>query len=493
MDTKNHQSEVSLDSPILLIDPDEDFLQQLKSEEPSLKELQTAKTLREAQAAMIHPSSRFSGIFVNPKISHPAGLSMFRFAHLNHVGTPLFYLHDQQTKPLPQEELERIAVQESVEKPVSLKDLVSMITPLVTDFEVEESIEPQEGRSDLLDKEGSVGSEGYIPIRVNSFLSGRKSFFDVFIRLRSNRYLKVVQSGDPFSPERLEKYIRKGVAYFYIKREMQDRYISYCDHLSNALTSVLSDASAQIAENGVNTSGATQKSAVGQVATSQTLALGHELMRLFQEKGIQSEYLGYTGNFIQNLGKLTKKGSFSDRKELSSFLNQAAAYEHGVSTAFISSLIAQKLELRTERIQKILGFASLFHDIGLVGAPQTLIEKMGPEFDLSEKDFGDSPEYIDHPKLSAEILKKSEIMDPVVIQTVLQHHETRDQKGFPSRLGAGHIGLLSEIVGLSDQFSVLLSRSKKDQQINPFVKVKEKILNRYSLAVLEAFESLFLR
>ncbi|GAH22122.1 unnamed protein product, partial [marine sediment metagenome] len=78
--------------------------------------------------------------------------------------------------------------------------------------------------------------------------------------------------------------------------------------------------------------------------------------------------------------------------------------------------------------------ASLLHDIGKVGIPDSILSKQGP---LTDEEW--EPVKV-HPKLGVEILRH--ITDLVnCLPAILHHHERYDGKGYPSGLKGDNIPL----------------------------------------------------
>ena len=159
--------------------------------------------------------------------------------------------------------------------------------------------------------------EAYVAIRAQDFLSGSKSFFDVFVRLDSGRYLKLLVAGDNFTPERLDGYLQKGVVYFYIRKEAHEQYIKYCATLSTAV----------LRAKGLST----------EIKIAQTLNHGEEVMNHLRHQGVSPELLGHAKNFVDNIRGLVQQMNPGAQELVQGFMADVAAYEHGVGTSILAA------------------------------------------------------------------------------------------------------------------------------------------------------------
>jgi len=120
-------------------------------------------------------------------------------------------------------------------------------------------------------------------------------------------------------------------------------------------------------------------------------------------------------------------------------------YGHSRKVSDYSVAIAEALNLPSDRIATIRA-ASLLHDIGKVGIPDSILSKEGP---LTDEEW--EPVRI-HPKLGVEILRH--IIDLVnCLPAILHHHEHYDGKGYPSGLKGDSIPLEGRILAVPEPSS----------------------------------------
>jgi len=124
-------------------------------------------------------------------------------------------------------------------------------------------------------------------------------------------------------------------------------------------------------------------------------------------------------------------------------------YGHSRKVSDYSVAMAEALDLPQDRIATIRA-ASLLHDIGKVGIPDSILSKEGP---LTDEEW--EPVKI-HPKLGVEILRH--IIDLVnCLPAILHHHEHYNGRGYPSGLKGDSIPLEGRILAIADAYDAMTS------------------------------------
>ena len=113
-------------------------------------------------------------------------------------------------------------------------------------------------------------------------------------------------------------------------------------------------------------------------------------------------------------------------------------------------LIGRKMGLSEDEI-KTLQIGGLFHDIGKIGVPDTILQK---EAKLTDDEYS---QIKNHPSIGAHILGEAEAFKDI-IPIVKYHHERFDGRGYPSRLSGEKIPLLARITAVADTFDAMTSK-----------------------------------
>lgn len=123
---------------------------------------------------------------------------------------------------------------------------------------------------------------------------------------------------------------------------------------------------------------------------------------------------------------------------------------HSDRVSEFSVLIGKKVNLPDEDL-KLLQIGGLFHDIGKLGVPDTILLK---ESKLTDDEYA---EIKNHPSIGAHILSTSTIFKDI-IPIVKHHHERYDGCGYPNQLQGKNIPYLARITTIADSFDAMTSK-----------------------------------
>lgn len=123
---------------------------------------------------------------------------------------------------------------------------------------------------------------------------------------------------------------------------------------------------------------------------------------------------------------------------------------HSDRVSEYSVLIGKKLGLNEEDIRR-LRIGGLFHDIGKIGVPDSILQKNGK---LSDDEYS---EIKNHPTIGVHILSSASMFQDI-LPIVKHHHERYDGRGYPSQLKGEDIPYLARIAAVADAFDAMTSR-----------------------------------
>lgn len=123
---------------------------------------------------------------------------------------------------------------------------------------------------------------------------------------------------------------------------------------------------------------------------------------------------------------------------------------HSDRVSEYSVLIGQKLGLSDEDINT-LKIGGLFHDIGKIGVPDSILLK---DAKLTDDEYS---EIKNHPTIGAHILSNATIFSNV-LPVVKHHHERYDGNGYPGKLKGEDIPYLARITAIADSFDAMTSK-----------------------------------
>ncbi len=123
---------------------------------------------------------------------------------------------------------------------------------------------------------------------------------------------------------------------------------------------------------------------------------------------------------------------------------------HSDRVSEYSVLIGQKLGLPEEDIKR-LRIGGLFHDVGKIGVPDSILQKNEK---LTDDEYS---EIKNHPTIGTHILSTASIFQDI-LPIVKHHHERFDGNGYPGRLKGEEIPYLARITAVADAFDAMTSR-----------------------------------
>jgi putative nucleotidyltransferase with HDIG domain len=158
---------------------------------------------------------------------------------------------------------------------------------------------------------------------------------------------------------------------------------------------------------------------------------------------------------------------------------------HSAAVAVYARDIAERLGLSEEQ-QQLAHLCGLVHDIGKVGLPAGLLEKPG-KLSLEERRRME-----EHSVIGERIL--ANVDDYAEIARVVRHHHERmDGNGYPDRLPAVEIPLLSRILAVADAYNAMTSgrpyRDAMPSRVARF-RLAQAAGTQFDTTVVAAFEAI---
>lgn len=448
---------------VLIIDPDPIFAKRLEKDKnfASIKILSCMEG-KEAQKIIADDQQEIGRIFLNPEVEDLSWISIIRFIRQKRIQVPIYLIteKDSKTHSFGLVEYDRLGVKQVFSKQSDYKELLKVIAPISNTFDTTE-IDKLVGSS-----KAPVKDEDFVPIRAREFLSGLKGLFDVYVRINSERYLMIVHRGDAIDHERIFGYLNKNVEHFYIQKEMQKIYTDYVGHIATAI--------------------ADKKDIQIQARVSQNLNFGQRILEEAASRGMSESTVQNAQKFVSNLNSHVKEIRGAGASLMHTFISNAANYEHGSGTAAMAGALSAEMNIATENSVQIVGVAALFHDVGLVGMRDQFRDE-----DESKLTPEERKKYRTHPALGAEIVRRSALATPVILQAIEQHHMRLKNRGFPDRSGSTLVSKVSDIVGICDDYLNLMRAAKADPNIDVLEYLEDKILPGFPRDVSRAFMNTF--
>ncbi|MFA4985165.1 MAG: HD domain-containing phosphohydrolase [Candidatus Brocadiia bacterium] len=193
---------------------------------------------------------------------------------------------------------------------------------------------------------------------------------------------------------------------------------------------------------------------------------------------------GKLGGVIDLMREMISKQSEALIVSLMAAVNSRDAWllGHNVKVAEMAYEIGERMRF-SERELAVIFKASLLHDIGKIGIPDSILYKKGS---LTEEE---KATIYAHPTIGASIIERNPFFRPYV-DIVRYHHERLDGSGYPYRLRGEAIPLEVQIVSVADVFSALTTQRPYRESVAPNLAMAEMLpvsgtrLNADALEVL---------
>jgi response regulator RpfG family c-di-GMP phosphodiesterase len=456
---------------ILLVDPDEAWLLATKKYlESQMYDVVLVSTGKEAQLAIYNEKDGFFSIIMNYDIKNHSFMQVLKFIRTSYSGVKIITTLNKKERlesgEIDEEKLEKMGVSEILVHPFSETDIKYILDGQQSISELMASVSKNEKESG--EEEVSLEDANFTKIKINEFYSTPVVLFDIYLKLNSNKYLKILHSGDSFSKERLDKYKDdKQLEFLYFHNNDRLKYIKYNNFLSKKLLEVENVP----IQNKVNIVKNVSEKFIEEIFTV----------------GVKPQVIDQGKQVCDTMYQLIEK-----EPKLYQILKiyqdlEPSAYSHAFLVTIYASSIIKQFHWKSKTTIDNMSLACMLHDIGKTALPKEYLtlnpRKMSPE---------QFEQYKQHPELGVKLVEGSRAINNTVKQIILQHHENYDGTGFPHSRKGNNILTLANIVHLVDDF-VHLMMEEKIQPIDALKRIitDKNNIKKYNSILIEKFINIF--
>ena len=457
---ENIENSYKVKVKVIVFDQDSVFLS-------DLKKTHVSKTLKfigysdyaKASAEIDLKDAKLVGLFCGLNNKPEEWLSLIKKAQYN-SRCPKILLGDIKdfSKISPYCTLDKVGIEEVMDKPITIKEILDRVAPQVKAFE--------HFQKQIIGIEPEV-NEGFSPVLAADYLGGSKSYFDLYVKIKEDKFLKILNALDNMDDDRLRSYLSKGLSYFYIKKTDREIYFDYCDKVLNELMK-------------------SDKISTG-LKSSQALSLGEQAMNILKDGGLSEDNMLYAEKFVNSIVSLSKEMAKQKKNSLvADFLNNKELYDHGISTSLMVAVLARELGICSDKPQETIGVSVMFHDIGLLRLGEPYISTRPS--DLSPEQF---KLYQTHPAISIQELKHLQCCNSSMIQAIEQHHMRSRGISYPARSPGTPVHKIAEILGICDEMIELSQHSKFKNAEDLLSELEISVFPKFSLSMVRSFKKVF--
>ncbi len=158
-------------------------------------------------------------------------------------------------------------------------------------------------------------------------------------------------------------------------------------------------------------------------------------------------------------------------------------FHHALNTSILGLLLGRAENLPADDLF-LLGMGLLFHDIGKIRIPKSIIYKETP-LTKAERDF-----LRQHPRYGIEIVSKIKAFPVSAAKIVYQHHELLDGSGYPRKLKGKQIDILTRIATIVNVYDNYCNRRRIEESLTPHAALAHmyrKLARKLDKKILERF------
>lgn len=323
---------------------------------------------------------------------------------------------------------------------------------------------PDKVRLSIEDNIISTETNEYIEIPVWTVVSKEQLDMDIYMRLGSSKFLKIMKSGQNIDVEKLSQYQKKGLKSLFLKEIDAKRFNEKME--IESLQILLEKK-----KNFINES----KKYIQKL----------DLVKKLTVKN--TEFLEQKIDFSLGLVYESKEMLLLWDKIKESPMMEA----HSLSTLTYSTLLCVDEPEMDIEFMNALCISSLFHDVGETKIDKILLEKSASLLSLEEKKILE-----EHVLNSCLMLEAVPNIDPLVLRLISEHHENNLGTGFPQKSKAENLHDMSKVLIVSSAFSKIINHAHKHlivSPINALNKIKKMEQNAFDVNVLLKLDKLVLK
>jgi len=265
----------------------------------------------------------------------------------------------------------------------------------------------------------------FLAVPTASLLHYPKSISDVFVRLPSERMVKIARKGDRLDLEQIGRFGAKDVQVLYV----------FKTDFADVVSELVRGASAFGAERRV----ATDEKLNRFFTVSESVYA--ELLRLPLSDDAFSRTLQVTSEIAT---QMQQKPDFT--KLIKSVVSLGDDFSrHSIGTVVMANMLMVPMDWTAKKLVDPVTMGAFFHDVGLKEVPMELRFKDRIEMTRDEAQAWEA-----HVGIGVHLLNSLNFITPEVLRIVQEHHETCNGTGFPGKLRHDRMFPMAKVVSFAN-------------------------------------------
>ncbi|MBF0360233.1 MAG: HD domain-containing protein [Oligoflexia bacterium] len=455
---------------LLLADPNSEWLKEAGDFFSGLcYEVETCSNGKRSQLMLYN--HKFFAVILNLELQDHPGIQVLKFIKTNHPSMKVILTMSNEevlkTNGLDKVLLAKQGIVNIFITPFQLRDLQQALEGHQTFEEIISRTKTREGVSAEVDVD--MSDDQFMKVKIEEFFSTKSVQFDVFIKVRDGKYLKILHAGDTFSKERIDKYKNeKKVEFLYFQKEDRIKFIRLQNYIS---------------EKTVQHKGIATETKVGMIKN-----LAEVCVEGIYTEGLRPVLIDQGKALCGNIYEVIHNNNDLFKLLRTYAEKDNSLYAHSYMVTLFSSMMIKQFVWESKIVNETVGMAALMHDIGRTTQTGDLRE-MSPN-KMNEEQL---KVYRKHPEDGVKILDGYPQVQEAVKQIVLQHHERINGEGFPFGLRSHKILALAQIVGVADDFvQIMVDGQLKAPEALKKMLSDPNCTKKHSAVILENFLKVFI-
>lgn len=307
----------------------------------------------------------------------------------------------------------------------------------------------------------------YLGVPVVDFLEVGRATCDIHYKSPTGKFIPILHAGEEGVGTKASRYWQKGLAYLYISIPDYEAQLERIQEFGRLLYS--------------------REDLPAAMRTAHLIRkIGRKLEGLQAMEQVDDDLWNEISMDLNQIHSLWSIGPWSDPD---SVLWNSSLLDHSTAVMVAALMLGRQLGFSTQGNFVRLGLAAAFHDLGLLGAPKALAERLRREWmeDPSKAPREFRGFLASHAERGANWVMDHLKADTVVAQAIRLHHWRQDQ----AQTGPGTVPRIAEIIGVAEELAQFVHAEDfafKEGWIHEF---REACSDRFSFAVLEALPPAF--
>lgn len=310
----------------------------------------------------------------------------------------------------------------------------------------------------------------YFPIPINLFSDIDNAICDIYKRI-NEKYQRIYSIESKIDNKDLENMIKEGVQHIYVPSENRLKCVSYIN------TKILTNM------------------AKGNLEGPARIQVNENIMKHFkstiQVEGFSTETIELANSAIESLENVAESEDQLGQLLKNLINNQTSyLYRHGQLITFLAFHALEVLHWDNFDQKKKMAFVSFFHDILLTTDELGEIENKN-DFNLATLSDKDKELVETHARLASELIKNMPTAPIGTDSIILQHHGTRNGKGFVAHFGPNLAPLAIVFVVCEHLASKIIKQGKENIELDKILEeLRMKFASSNYQKVLDTFKNL---